>query len=77
MKAGEILKKFNAKDGKEVILRTPQWEDVDDLRELINSLVEEQAEIYITQKFTREEEAEWLLKVLKRLERNEQLQLVA
>lgn len=77
MKAGEILKKFNAKDGKKVILRTPQWEDVDDLLELINSLVEEQAEIYITQKFTREEEAEWLLKVLKRLERNEQLQLVA
>ena len=77
MKAGEILKKFKAKDGKKVILRTPGMEDLDDLLELINSLVEEQAEIYITQKFTREEEAEWLLQVLKRLERDEQLQLVA
>ena len=77
MKAGEILKKFKAKDGKKVILRTPGMEDLDDLLELINSLVEEQAEIYITQKLTRQEETEWLLKVLKRLERDEQLQLVA
>ena len=77
MRTGEILKKFNSKDGRNVILRTPRWEDLDDLLELINSLVEEQAEIYITDKFTREKEAEWLLKVLRRLERDEQFLLVA
>ena len=77
MRTGEILKKFNAKDGRNVILRTPRWEDLDDLLELINSLVEEQAEIYITDKLTREKEAEWLLKVLRRLERDEQFLLVA
>ena len=77
MRTGEILKKFNAKDGRNVILRTPRWEDLDDLLELINSLVEEQAEIYITEKFTREKEAEWLLKVLRRLEVDEQFLLVA
>jgi RimJ/RimL family protein N-acetyltransferase len=77
LKTGEILKKFNAKDGRNVILRTPRWRDLDDLLELINSLVDEKAEIYITQKFTREAEAEWLLRVLSRLEKDEQFFLVA
>jgi hypothetical protein len=50
---------------------------LDDLLELINSLVNEKAEIYITQKFTREAEAEWLHKVLLRLKKDEQFFLVA
>ena len=50
---------------------------MDDLLELINSLVDEKAEIYITKKFTREEEAEWLLKVLSRLKKDEQFLLTA
>ena len=77
MKTGKILKRFNAKNGRTVVLRTPKWEDSDDLLELINSLVDEKAEIYITQKFTAEAEAEWLLKVLSRLEKDEQFLLVA
>jgi hypothetical protein len=71
LKTGEILKKFSIKDGRNVVLRTPKGEDLDDLLELINSLVDEKAEIYITEKFTRKAEAEWLLKVLSRLEKNE------
>ncbi len=77
MKAGQIIKKFKAKDGQNVVLRTPRWEDLNDFLELINSLVEEKAEIYITQKFTRETEAEWLLNVLSRLEKDEQFFLIA
>ena len=77
LKTGEILKKFSAKDGRSVVLRTPEWRDLDDLLELINSLVDEKAEIYITQKLTREAEAEWLLKVLSRLEKDEQFFQVA
>ena len=50
---------------------------MDDLLELINSLVDEKAKIYVTEKFTREAEAEWLLKVLSRLEKDEQFLLVA
>jgi RimJ/RimL family protein N-acetyltransferase len=50
---------------------------LDDLLDLVNSLVEEKAEIYITEKFTRKAEAEWLLKVLSRLKRDEQFFLVA
>jgi len=77
LEKGKILKNFNAKDGRSVILRTLRWEDLDDFLKLINSLVEEKAQILITQKFTREAEAEWLRKVLARLERDEQFFLVA
>ncbi|HEX9261156.1 MAG TPA: GNAT family N-acetyltransferase [Candidatus Bathyarchaeia archaeon] len=77
METGKILKNFNAKDGRNVILRTPRWEDLDDLMELINSLVEEEAEILVTQKFTREAEAEWLHRALSRLEKDELFFLVA
>jgi RimJ/RimL family protein N-acetyltransferase len=77
LKTGEIIKKFNVKDEIKVVLRAPRWEDLDDMLELINSLVEEKAEIYITQKFTREAEAEWLLKALSLLEKDEKLFLVA
>jgi RimJ/RimL family protein N-acetyltransferase len=77
LKVGKILRKFNAKDGKNVILRTPKWKDLDDLLELINSLVDEKAEIYITEKFTREEEAKWLLEVITSLEKDEEFFLTA
>jgi len=60
-----------------VILRTPRWEDLDALMELINSLVDEKAEIARTAKVTREDEAEWLPKVLASLEKDELFFLVA
>lgn len=71
MKTGKILKSFMAKDGKKIILRTPKWEDLDHFLELINSLVDEKADIYVTEKVSREEEAEWLLEVIAHLERDE------
>jgi len=42
MKASKIIHCFTAKDGREVILRTPKWEDIDDLMEVINSAIEEE-----------------------------------
>ena len=45
--------------------------------ELINSLVDEKAEIARTEKVTREEEAEWLPKMLSSLEKDELFFLVA
>lgn len=77
MKAGKIIRKFVAKDGRNVIFRTPKWEDLDDLLELINSLVDEKADIYATEEFSREEEAKWLLEVIAHLERDEDFFLVA
>jgi ribosomal protein S18 acetylase RimI-like enzyme len=62
---------FTAKDGRKVILRSVKWEDLDDLLEMINSLVEEGADITRTKKVARAEEAEWLGRYLARIEKNE------
>ena len=77
MRSGEILRRFTAQDGREVILRTLRWDDLDDLAEYINSLVEEGADIFMNKKVTREEEASWLAEQLAALEKDERLWLVA
>jgi putative acetyltransferase len=77
MQLGIVLGRFYTRDGLEVILRTPKREDLDDLMELINSLVDEKAEIARTEKVTREEEVAWVPKMLSSLERDELFFLVA
>ena len=77
MKTGKILHRFTAKDGREVILRTPRWEDLDDFIEFINSLVEEGALIFHNQKVTREHEAEWLGRQLAETEKGNRFIVVA
>ena len=77
MESGKILRRFTVKDGREVVLRTPRWEDLDDLVEYINSLVEEGADISMDREVTRDEEAEWLGRQLAALEKGEKLWLVA
>ena len=47
MKPGEILHRFTAKDGRGVILRTPKWEDLDDLLDFINSLADEDLDVLL------------------------------
>jgi len=77
MKAGQVVRVFSVKGGEEVVLRTPTFEDLDDLLELINSLVEERAEIIVDRIMTKEQEAEWLAGLLASLERDEVLYLAA
>jgi RimJ/RimL family protein N-acetyltransferase len=77
MRLGRVLRKFHAKEGQEVVLRTPKAEDLDGLMELINSLVAEKAEIARTEKVTHEEEVEWMPKMLVRLQKDELFFLVA
>jgi hypothetical protein len=77
MKSGGILEAFSLKDGSTVVLGTPKWEDLDDLLSLINSLVEEKAEIIMDERLSREQEAEWLSDVLLRLEKDQIFFLVA
>ena len=76
MKTGKVLRSFVARDSRKVVLRTPKWEDLDDFLELINSLVDEKAEISRTEKVSREEEIDFLSKVLSRLEKDETFYLV-
>ena len=40
LRTGTVTRTFKAKDNREVILRTPKWEDLDDYLELVNSLVD-------------------------------------
>jgi len=68
---------FVAKDGRRVILRSIRWEDLDDSIDLINSLVEEGADILRDTKVSREEEAEWLGKRLARIDKGEVIDVVA
>ena len=77
MKTGETIKVFNAKDGRKVILRTPKWEDLDDLVEFINSLIEEGTDITMNEKVTREQEADWLSRQLAETEKCNKLILLA
>ena len=77
MKTGETIKVFNAKNGRKVILRTPKWEDLDDLVEFINSLIEEGADITVNEKVTREQEADWLSYQLAETEKGNKLILLA
>lgn len=74
---GTVLYVFNAKDGREVILRTPKWEDIDDALEFINSLVDEDAMILVNEKKTREQEIDWISSCLSKLEKSKFIMVVA
>lgn len=77
MRAGAFIRRFTASDGREVIIRTPEWDDLDDMLEFINSLVEEEAMIAANQKQTRESEIEWLARNLANLEKGIHIGVVA
>ena len=77
MKSGKLIRRFSLADKREAILRASKWEDLDDYLELINSLVEEVAGGLRTEVISREEEIEFLSRVLSRLEKDEVLYLVA
>jgi ribosomal protein S18 acetylase RimI-like enzyme len=68
---------FKAQDGREVVLRSIRWEDLDDSIEFINSLVDEGAEILVDKKVLRADEADWLGKRLARADKGEIIDIVA
>ncbi len=70
-------RKFKAKDGREVVLRSIRWEDLDDCIEFINSLVQEGVDILVDTKVSREEEADWLGKRLARADKGEIIDVIA
>ncbi|OGD47946.1 hypothetical protein A3K69_00390 [Candidatus Bathyarchaeota archaeon RBG_16_57_9] len=77
MRSGTLLRQFKARDGTEVKLRTPKWEDLDDLLDFINGLVDEEAMIAVNQKHTRESETDWLARSLTNLEKDKHVAVVA
>jgi len=77
LKVGTLIRGFKAKDGRDVILRAPRWTDLDDMLDFINSLVEEGAEINVDTKKTRDEEVDWLARLLSSVEKGRQVAIVA
>jgi len=77
MKVGKTYKVSKAKDGRNIVLRTPRWEDLDDLLEFINSLVIEGADILVDREQTREQEIDWLAHQISRTEKGEDLCVAA
>ena len=75
-KSSEI-KRFTAKDGRTVLLRRIRWEDLDDLVELINSLIEETAYIILNAKVTRDQETDWLARYLPDIEKGKRIGVAA
>jgi RimJ/RimL family protein N-acetyltransferase len=73
MRPGRVYKVFKAKDGKKVTLRAPRWDDLDDLLECINSLVQEDADILVDERQTREQEVDWLARVISKIEKGERI----
>jgi len=65
----ETYGEFHAKDGRRIVLRAPRIGDLDDFLELINSLVDEGAEIPVESRRTREAEADWLGRLLADIEK--------
>ena len=77
MQTGQILHRFTANDGQEVILRTLKWEDIDDLNKIINALIDEGADIPFVKPVTRDEQIDWMGKRLGDAEKGKVLTIVA
>jgi ribosomal protein S18 acetylase RimI-like enzyme len=74
---GVLLKSFKVKDGRTVKLRTPQWRDLDDCLEFINSLIEERTFIVMNIKQTRSSEMDWLSHLLISIENKKVIGIAA
>jgi len=77
MQLGRILEEFYTRDGQKVIFRTPKYEDLVDILELINSLIDEKTGIARSIKVTKGEAIEWLNKMLAKLDNEEVFFLAA
>jgi len=65
----KTYREFHAKNGRRIVLRAPRMGDLDDFLELVNSLVDEGAEIPVESRKTREAEADWLGRLLADIEK--------
>lgn len=50
LRPGKVYQELTLKDGRNVVLRAPRWDDLDDFVAFINELVEEGTEIARTEK---------------------------
>lgn len=72
-----IREEFTTEDQRTILLRKPEWADLDELLDFINSLVREEAPINRVDEVSRSEEVEFLTKRLSSIDKGEVLQLIA
>jgi RimJ/RimL family protein N-acetyltransferase len=77
MKEGTIYRQFKARDKRSVTLRAPKWGDLDDMLGFINGLVEERAMIMMNEKQTRDQEIDWVGKLLSGVEKDKMVAVIA
>ncbi len=78
LQTGKIIREFESKSGKKIILRYPKWEDLDAMLEYINILSREDTYLSVGgEEKTKEEEMDFLCGVLKRMEKKDEVFLIA
>lgn len=73
---GDIIEEFRVDELGEVRLRYPTMNDAEDLKEYINSMVEEKADISRQEKVGLEEEIDWLSDNLEEVRKENRIDLV-
>ncbi len=75
---GKIVRKIRLKNGKEVVIRYPKWEDLEELTSYINELSKEDTYIiYSGEEITKEKEADFLANRFKEIEFGDCVILIA
>lgn len=74
--AGKVVEEFQVDGLGEVKLRYPTINDAEDMREYLNSMVEEKANISRQEKVSLDEELDWLSDNIKEFEKGKQVDLV-
>ncbi len=77
MREGTVYRRFKVHDGRRVTLRAPKWDDLDDMLSFINGLVGERAMILMNELQTREQEVDWIGKLLSGVEKDRIVAVVA
>ena len=78
MNTGQIIKTFTSKSEKNVVLRYPTMEDLEQLLEFINELSKEDTFITFSgETITREEEEKFLKSTLEKMRKGDQIMLLA
>ncbi len=77
MREGTVYRRFKARDGMWVKLRAPKWNDLDEMLNFINGLVKERAMILMNEPQTRDQEVDWLGRLLSGVEKDKMVAVIA
>lgn len=76
-KPGQLIKKFKAKNGKEVVIRTIKYGDLKLVLNYINKLIEEDTFIMTNEKKSFKEEKNWIKKRLDEMKKGKGITLIS